>query len=228
MKTATMSRIGFRMLRSALDMFRDRSGIAATEFALIVPMMLMMFFGVVEFSSALAVDRKVTLVSRTLSDLTSQAPSSAAQAPYAAVTDTFLQNVFTASISIFQPYSATPITNARVSEIYIDLNGNATIQWSKSATIGSGATQATLTSSTRAPGNNVTSLVPSALLVKQTYLIWSEVSYLYTPAVGYGWFGPGLTLSDTAFSRPRSVTCVVYNNLPNPPTTLPTPCPTTS
>jgi Flp pilus assembly protein TadG len=78
------------MLRSALDMFRDRSGIAATEFAVIVPIMLVMFFGVVEFSSAVAVDRKVTLVSRTLSDLTAQAPSSAAQATYAQVTDTYL------------------------------------------------------------------------------------------------------------------------------------------
>ena len=229
MKTATRSRIGFRMLRSALDMFRDRSGIAATEFAVIVPMMLVMFFGVVEFSSALAVDRKVTLVARTLSDLTSQAPSSAPQAPYALLTDPNLQNAFTSSILIFQPYAATP-TNARVSEIYIDHNGNATIQWSKSATIGSGATQATLTSSTRSPGDNVTSFVPAALLVKQTYLIWSEVSYLFTPAFDYGGLmaKTGVTLSDVAFSRPRSVTCVVYNNLPNPPTTLPTPCPTTS
>ena len=38
----------------------------------IVPIMLTLFFGVVEFSSGVAVDRKVTLVARTLSDLTSQ------------------------------------------------------------------------------------------------------------------------------------------------------------
>ena len=50
----------------------DRSGIAATEFAVIVPIMLVMFFGTVEFSSGVAVDRKVTLMARTLSDLTSQ------------------------------------------------------------------------------------------------------------------------------------------------------------
>ena len=37
----------------------------------------------------------------------------------------------------------------------------------------------------RSPGDVVTSIVPAALLVKQTYLIFSEVSYLYTPAVGY-------------------------------------------
>ena len=66
MKTAPMSRIGFRMLRSALDMFRDRRGVAAIEFAFIVPLMLVMFFGVVEFSSGVAVDRKVTLVALSL------------------------------------------------------------------------------------------------------------------------------------------------------------------
>jgi len=213
MKIAPMSRIGFRLLRSALDMFGDRSGIAATEFAVIVPIMLVMFFGVVEFSSGVAVDRKVTLVTRTLSDLTSQAPSSAPQATFATVTDSYLQNVFTASISIFQPYSPTP-TNARISEIYVDSNGVARIQWSKAAAIGTGATQATLTTSTRNPTDDVTSLVPPSLLVKQTYLIWSEVTYLYKPTIGYVMAPTGVTLGDVAFTRPRLVTCLVYNNLP--------------
>ena len=57
------------------DLSADRRGIAAIEFAVIVPLMLVMFFGTVEFSSGVAVDRKVTLMARTLSDLTSQSPS---------------------------------------------------------------------------------------------------------------------------------------------------------
>jgi len=208
-----MSRIGFRMLRSALDMFRDRSGIAATEFAVIVPIMLVMFFGTVEFSSGVAVDRKVTLVARTLSDLTSQAPSSAPQATYATVTDSYLQNVFTAAISMFQPYLATP-TTATVSEIYVDSSNVARIQWSKGATIGSGATQATLVASSRNPGDVVTTLVPPKLLVKQTYLILSEVGYLYVPTIGYVMMKTGVSMNDVAYTRPRQVTCLIYNNLP--------------
>ncbi len=39
---------------------------------MIVPVMLVLFFGTDEFSSGVAVDRKVTLMARTLSDLTSQ------------------------------------------------------------------------------------------------------------------------------------------------------------
>ena len=58
--------------------------------------------------------------------------------------------------------------------------------------------------------------MPSSLLVKQTYLILSEVSYLYTPAaaVGYVMAPTGVTLSDIAYTRPRQVVCVTYNNLP--------------
>ena len=211
MKTALMSRIGFR---AALDMFGDRSGLAAIEFAMIVPIMLVMFFGTVEFSSGVAVDRKVTLISRTLSDLTSQTPSSSPQAQFATVTDVSLQNGFTSSIAIIQPYCATP-TQAQVSEIYVDSNGVATVQWSKAATIPSCASsQATLSTSTRNPGDVVTNLIPAALLVKQTYLIWSEVSYLYKPTIGYVMAPSGVTLSDVAFTRPRQVACIVYNNLP--------------
>ena len=37
-----------------------------------VPLMLTMYFGMVEISTGVAIDRKVTMVSRTLSDLASQ------------------------------------------------------------------------------------------------------------------------------------------------------------
>ena len=47
--------------------------------------------------------------------------------------------------------------------------------------------------------------LPPALLVKQTYLIFSEVSYLYTPTVGYVMGKAGVTLSDVAYTRPRQV-----------------------
>lgn len=189
--------------RSARDLARDRNGIAATEFAVIVPIMLVMFFGTVEFSSAVAVDRKVTLVARTLSDLTSQALTS--------VSDSYLQNIFTASIAIMTPYPPTPI-KAQISEVYVDSSKVAKIQWSKAATIGTAATQATLATSTHNAGDIVT--IPAALQVAQTYLILSEVSYLYTPTIGYVMAKAGVTLSDVAYTRPRQATCITYNNVP--------------
>jgi Flp pilus assembly protein TadG len=209
----SISNIWFAARRKAHDLARDHKAIAATEFAIIVPLMLVMFFGTVEFSSAVAVDRKVTLIARTLSDLTSQVLSSqASQMP-----DNYLQNVFTASIAIVTPYPATPVT-AKISEVYVDSSGNATVTWSKAATITSAATQATLATSSRNPGDTI--FIPSTLRVPLTYLILSEVSYLYTPTIGYV-MKAGVTLSDAAYTRPRQSTCVYYNNLPALPN-----CPT--
>jgi Flp pilus assembly protein TadG len=213
----SISKIWLRARLSVRDLIADKSGIAAIEFAMIVPIMLLMFFGTLEFSSAVAVDRKVTLIARTLSDLTSQATS---------VADTDLTNFFTASISILTPYSPTP-TKATISEIYVDSNKIAKIQWSKAATIASGATQATLATSARSAGDVVTGLVPPALLVKQTSLIFSEIRYLYVPTVGYvtntGLMAQaGVNLNDVAYSRPRQSACVVY---PTPTSGTPTPCP---
>src|SRR6185312_4981671 len=73
---------------TAREFLADGRGLAATEFAVVVPLMLVMFFGTVEFSSAVAIDRKVTLMARTLSDLTSQSTS---------VADTDMTNFFAAS-----------------------------------------------------------------------------------------------------------------------------------
>ena len=205
-----------RLRRSVFDLCRDRRGVAALEFAIIAPVMLVMFLGTVDFSAGIAVNRKVTLIARTLADLPSQ---SAAQA----ITDTNLQNAFTASILIAKPYSQTPV-KAAVSEIYVDSNQKATIQWSKAAVVGSGATVATLTTSSRNAGDVVTTIVPPKLLIKQTYLILSEVSYLYTPLTGYVMTKTGVTLSDVAYTRPRQFACLTYNNVPV--VTAPSACPT--
>jgi Flp pilus assembly protein TadG len=194
----------WRSTRSSASHFlADRRALAATEFAVVVPLMLALFFGTVEFSSAVAIDRKVTLIARTLSDLTSQSSGT--------VSDTVLQNTFTASISIITPYDDTPI-NATITQIAIDANSIATVQWSKAATISSGASQATLTASARNSGDRVTTIIPATLLVPSTYLILSEVSYLYTPSVGYV-LRTGVTLSDKSYTRPRQVSCMIYSGV---------------
>jgi hypothetical protein len=41
-------------------------------------------------------------------------------------------------------------------------------------------------------------------------VIWSEVSYKYTPAIGYVVAKTGMSFSDAAFTRPRTVLCVIY------------------
>ena len=53
--------------------------------------------------------------------------------------------------------------------------------------------------------------IPTALKVDGTYLIFSEVSYLYTPTVGYVMAPSGVNLADVSYTRPRQSSCVLYN-----------------
>ena len=92
-----MQRSVSRLRRSAAGLPGDRRGLAAVEFALVVPLMLVLFFGALEFSSGVAVDRKVTLVARTLSDLTTRRRTASPTID--------LKNFFAASASILTPYS---------------------------------------------------------------------------------------------------------------------------
>jgi Flp pilus assembly protein TadG len=175
-----------RLRRSVQGLVGDISGIAATEFAMVVPVMLILFFGTDEFASGIAVNRKVTLMARTLSDLTSQ---------NIAVTDAQLTNFFNASAAIMTPYSKAPVKST-ITELYVDpATKAARVQWSKG-------------DAPRTAGTTVA--IPTALQIGDTYLIYSEISYNFVPTVGYV-LKNSITLSDFTFTRPRQSTCVMYS-----------------
>ena len=181
-----ISKIWWKARCSARQFRTDIRAIAATEFAVIVPLMLVMFFGTVEFSSAVAIDRKVTLMARTLSDLTSQSTS---------VADTDMTNFFNASTGIMTPY-ASALALSTISELYVDPTTKvARVQWSKG-------------SAARTQGTTVS--IPTTLAIGGTYLIFSEVSYTYTPSVGFV-LKSGIPLNDVAYTRPRQSLCVFYS-----------------
>jgi Flp pilus assembly protein TadG len=168
----------------ALRLKRDTGGMAAIEFVFIVPLMLVIFFGTIELSNGVAADRKVTITARTLSDLVSQNTN---------VTNLQMTNFFKMGTAIMTPYSGTPMT-LRVSAVNINGSGQATVAWSD----GNGIAGRTV-------GSTVT--VPAGLIVNNTQLIWSEIAYTYTPAVGYV-MKTAVTLNDVCYTRPRQSTTV--------------------
>src|ERR1700738_1692725 len=174
----------------------DSRGVAAVEFVMLVPLMLMVFFGTIQISTVVAVDRKVTLTARTLSDLISQVPG---------ITDTDISNAFAASLAILSPYPTTQL-QSKISQVYIDPTTLvAKVKWSKA----SNATARTC---------NEVVTVPTALQVAGTYLIMSEVTYNYQPIVGYdiklNFVSPTYPLSASMFTRPRQSVLVAYPTAP--------------
>ncbi len=135
--------------------------VAAVEFAILLPMMLTLYLGSVEVSTGAAVNRKVTLTTRTLADLTSQ---------YTDVTNADISNILNASSDIMAPYPVSG-QSAVVSELTLDANGKATVVWSD-----------TLNGTARSVGQTVT--IPPGLAVPNTYLILAEVCTAITRRSG--------------------------------------------
>lgn len=165
--------------RRAAAFLKDRRGVSAVEFALVLPLMLTLWLGTSEVSQAIGIDRKVTLTARAVADLVSQVPS---------INNSGINDVLAASSAILSPF---PVDNAKitVSVIKIDGNGVAKIEWSDSKN-----------GTARGVGSVVT--VPAALKINNTYLVWGEAEYSYTPTFGSVITGT-VTMKDQIYMRPR-------------------------
>lgn len=166
---------------------RDRRGVSAVEFAFIAPVMIGLYLGCVEISEGVAVDRKVSLVAGALANLTASCGSSNANSGSCAnniLSATEMNNILAASSAIIAPYNAANLTMT-VSCLSVDANKNVTMKWS-TGTLQSGSVT-----------------IPPALAAVPGTLIYSTVSYAYTPIVGYTITG-SLTLSDHMYMSPRT------------------------
>jgi Flp pilus assembly protein TadG len=178
-----LPRLSLRSLRFAAD----RRGSSAVEFALLLPLMLIMYFGSIQITDAISADRQVTLVASTVAEITSQ---------YTTVSSTDVSNILAAASSVLTPF---PVANAQVtlSSVLIDANGKATVDWS-----------ATLNGTQRS--GTVTGSIPAALLIPNTSVIWGEATYNYKPAIGWVVTGT-IPMYDQIFLRPRQSSNVVHS-----------------
>ena len=163
---------------------RDRRGVSAVEFALVAPVMICLYFGCVEVSDAVAVDRKVSLTAAALANLSAQVTT---------ITSADMTNILDASGAIVQPYDASKL-KMTITCISIDSTKKATVKWSVTR---------------NGSANSGTVTLPTALAVANTQIIMAETSYAYTPIVGYNITG-SLNLSDKMYMAPRQ-TAPNYN-----------------
>src|SRR6202011_4684494 len=134
----------------------------------------------VEISNAIAIYRKVTITARTVTDLVSRASN---------LNTAQMTDILDASRKVIAPYVSNYLTFT-VSEVYVDNNGNAKV-WGFSCSY-----QGT----PRNIGDPVP--LPPQLTVNNSYLIWGEAQYSYTPPIAYVISGT-LNLQDQIFMSPR-------------------------
>lgn len=179
--------------RLTLGFLKDQRGVASIEFLMVVPLLLMLMFGAVQFTAGFAALRKLTVVSHTMSDLISQA---------AKVCTADLDNARAVGKAMMSPYPSTNMSTT-ISQVLID-SGNAKVVWSR------GDKQ-------HGVGSFVT--VPKDIAVEGRYLIMSEVEYDFTPAVGFrltnNFNSEVLNFKRMSFTTPRQGNSVDYD--PNAP-----------
>ena len=182
----------------------DADAVAAIEFAVVVPFMLLLYVGGIELGDGMAINVKVSATAHSVTDMVTQNTSlSTAQ----------MQNILTGATAIIAPYpfigsSGSSLLSVTVSEISSDANGNLTLQWSQSyngTSFGPGRTSLTnLTVPTSLNGtvgnkNNLNNQND------QISFIVGEVSYAFTPNLGYTISGT-VNLQDTYWLFPRCST----------------------
>ena len=178
----------FPGLRRHVQRFaRDRDGLSAVEFAMVLPVMLTLYLGSVQLGDGLAIKFRAALAARTVADLASQ---------YVSIDGSTMSSILGAASTVIAPYPATNMV-VTVSEITIDANGHATIAWSDSRN----GTPHTV-------GQSVT--LPAAMQMPNTSLIWGEVTYPYTPQLGYVITGT-VNMYQSTYFYPRMSNSVACN-----------------
>ena len=174
-------------MRQRLKRFlRNTAGVAAVEFAFIGPVLITMYFGVVELTQAMLAQRRAAHVASTLGDLVAQGTSIQA----ANFTD-----LWTVGRAIVAPFPTTSL-KMQINGIVADASGKTTVAWSEASGMSPLAKNSAVT-------------VPTSVIAPSKGVIQAVVQYSYTSPVSYLLRTP-VPLNTTYYLRPRlsdTVTC---------------------
>jgi len=176
------------VIRRLCRMWRDRRGVALTEFAFTFPVLLLLFLGGYQVSDGIACKRKVGITNRTIADLGTRSES---------VTAADVDGMLAAATQVMAPYREAN-ADVRLSEVFTNALGVTKVVWSR----GRGTTA-------RAQGSIVD--LPAPLRASGNYLLMSEITYAYDPGPRFAMVG-AKTLSDSLFMSPRNSVSVPCND----------------
>ncbi|ACL57772.1 TadE/TadG family type IV pilus assembly protein [Methylobacterium nodulans] len=212
-------RDGLAPLRAVRRFRRAAEAVAAVEFALILPLMLSLYFGVAELTQYINTSRKVTLAARTMADLLSREQDQVSQSS--------LQLIVKAAKAVMQPYDASKATfTVKAIGVYDDAGAQVRIcSGSRIAGATDPGTVSVLPSTTPP-------VPPGAYKYKGARYIQAELTMTYTPLLGSA-FSTVANLTTLSEVIPWPVRNGATHNGAGPEVTLPNgsaagaPCPAT-
>ena len=179
--------------RKAIRFWSDRRGIAAVEFALIMPLLLIMYFVTMEASQAIETSKKVSRIGSMVADLITQQPT---------IVKADIDAIMQIGIVTLQPYNrSTPSITVTAIQVTTDATPLVQVVWSRKLVNGV------------ASAGPTTTTVPATLRVGGTFLIRVDSNLGYTPVITWSAGSQqklGLTsafnnisMGETYYLRPR-------------------------
>jgi Flp pilus assembly protein TadG len=141
---------------------RDSKGVSAIEFAMVLPFMVALYVGTIELGDGLTIRFKATQAVRSVTSLASE---------YVSINTATMSSILNAASTVITPYPASNMT-ITLSEITTNASGQGKVTWSCSLN----GTPHTWNSSYTLPTNLQTANITVLL---------GEVTYPYTPGLGY-------------------------------------------
>jgi Flp pilus assembly protein TadG len=185
--------------------WKAEQGIAAIEFAFVLPVILTMLLGMVELSQALGVRAEIINMASTGADLIAQESTAKG---------TDLDSVFNALNAMLYPHNVKVATITITSVIDGGAGNAPRVAWSCSMT---GANATAVSPATK--GNAPNPTVPAGLITQGGggSVIWSHITYDYTSNLS--WFLVGMIpWKNDFYLTPRRVLQIPYS--PNPASAL--------
>ena len=198
-------RAGAQFQDKARRFARDRSGVAALEFALIAPLLLALYFVTMEVAQAIEVNKKVGRVGSMIADLVAQMPE---------IPKSELEGIMRIGEATLQPYNRSqPSITVTAIEVTDEATPEVQVVWSRKLIDGT-------FSAGPAKEAPITDL-PPALRIKGSFLIRAESSLAYEPvitwaavsdsaktAIGLAAAFDGISMKETYYLRPRRSTTI--------------------
>jgi Flp pilus assembly protein TadG len=186
-------------MRRLTRALRDRNGLAATEFALFLPILLMLFFGMLEGADLLTVNRRLAHTANTIADLTARERT---------INHAQFNDMLTGARRLLEPTDTSTLSIRVVSVISSGTPARPTVHWSRDQ---NGATP-------YAAGAPYTGLTNAASLNNGSSLIVVEVTYNHVNGLTSQVFSRPYHFFRTAKRWPRKSTRVQLCNNGSPPT----------
>lgn len=165
----------------------DVRGVAALEFALIAPVMILLYCGMAELTMGMMAERRASHAAAVVGDLVAQSNQMNA---------TQMSDVFQVGDAILKPFPAAAL-KMRVTSIKADATAVPKVVWSQ----GDGMTALTV--------NATATDAPANLLAAGDSVIMAEVTYTYDSPLHYA-VPNAMTFHQKFFLKPRKSPEVVW------------------